>query len=125
MTASAERGSAVVEFVMVAALLLTLLAGLLQFGLALHVRNTAIAAAAEGARTAANADREPADGARVARALLDQALRPGYAREVTAQRRTIDGVELVEVQISAPLPVLGLIGPGDGLTVRAHALAEQ
>src|SRR5699024_8700584 len=45
-----ERGSAVVEFVLVSVLVVTLLLGVLQLTLALHVRNTVVDAAGEGAR---------------------------------------------------------------------------
>ena len=62
-----DRGSAVVEFTLVGVLLTVLFLALLQLGLALHVRNTLVASAAEGARYAANADRTPDEGAAVTR----------------------------------------------------------
>ena len=52
-------GSAVVDFTLVGVLLTFLFLALLQLGLALHVRNTLVASAAEGARYGANADRNP------------------------------------------------------------------
>ena len=57
-----EHGSAVAEFVMVAALLLFVAMGVFQLGLALYVRNTLISAASEGARYGARADAQPGDG---------------------------------------------------------------
>ncbi len=35
-----------------------------------------------------------------------------------------DGLELVEVTVSAPLPVLGLLGPSGTLTARGRAVLE-
>ena len=61
-----ETGSAVAEFVMVGALLTVLTLSVIQLGLALHIRNTVIDAAAEGARFGSLADNQLADG--VARA---------------------------------------------------------
>ena len=60
---SDEQGSAPAEFVLVSILLLTLVLGVLQVGAILLVRNTALDAAAEGARWAAIAGNSGADGA--------------------------------------------------------------
>ena len=57
-----QRGSAVVDFVLVLAVLVPLFLGILQVGLVLLVRNTLAAAASEGARYAAVQGRGPADG---------------------------------------------------------------
>ena len=48
-----DRGSAVVEFALVTPLLLLVALAVLQITLALHVRSTLTAAAAEGARAGA------------------------------------------------------------------------
>ncbi|MDQ2661335.1 MAG: pilus assembly protein, partial [Actinomycetota bacterium] len=48
-----ERGSAVAEFTLVGILLTVLALAVVQLALALHVRNTMLDAAAEGARYAA------------------------------------------------------------------------
>ena len=42
-----------------------------------------------------------------------------------AERTTVDGLDVVRVTVSAPLPVLGLLGPGGVLTVEGHALQED
>lgn len=47
-----ERGSSVVEFALVVSILLTLLIGIIEFGLVLHVRQGLQAASWEGARLA-------------------------------------------------------------------------
>ena len=119
-----DRGSAVVEFTLVGVLLTVLFLALLQLGLALHVRNTLVASAAEGARYAANADRTPDDGAAVARRLIRDSLDDSFADRVTSGFETVDGVPTVFVQVDATLPVVGLLGPPRGIRVRGHALEE-
>lgn len=99
-------------------------AGVLQLTLALHVRNTLVDCAAEGARYAALADRSPEDGAARTRALIGLSLATGFADDVTVVETTIDGLAVVEVRVTAPLPVAGLLGPAGTLTVTGHALEE-
>lgn len=122
--AERERGSAIVDFVLVGALTSLLFAAVLQLALVQHVRNTLVDCAAEGARYAALADRSEEDGAERTRALVTAALSADYAQDVTARRAEVDGLDVVEVRITAPLPVAGLLGPARGLTVVGHALAE-
>jgi hypothetical protein len=51
-----ERGSAVVDFLLVGVLVVVLLLAVLQVAVYVHVRNVVVASAQEGARYAANAD---------------------------------------------------------------------
>ena len=122
--AADDTGSAVVEFALVSALLAVLFLAVLQVGVALYVRNTLVAAAAEGARYGADADRTPADGVQRTRELVAQSLSPSYAQDVTADYEVIGGLATVVVRVRAPLPLLGLVGPGGDLVVEGHALAE-
>ncbi|MFD3443914.1 TadE/TadG family type IV pilus assembly protein [Microbacteriaceae bacterium 4G12] len=119
-----ERGSAPAEFALVAGLLALLTLSVLQLALALHVRNTALDAAAEGARIAALADSGLAEGEQRTRDLLVTALSAGYARQVDAAYRDVEGTRTVEVTVVFPLPVLGLVGFERGLEVRGHAAVE-
>jgi Flp pilus assembly protein TadG len=119
-----ERGSAVAEFVLVAALVLALFLGVVQVALAMHVRALVIDAAAEGARVAARADRDLADGAQRTRDLLTASLSASYARDIEVRSTTLDGLPVVEVTVQAPLPVVGILGPSGVLTARGHALEE-
>ena len=119
-----ERGSAPAEFVMVAALLTVLTLSVLQLGLALHVRNTVLDAAAEGARYGALADNTLADGASRTRDLITTAIGAGYARDVTAASQRYREHPAVSVTVRAPLPLLGLIGLDGGLEVTGHAAKE-
>jgi len=119
-----DSGSAVVDFTLVGILLTFLFLALLQLGLALHVRNTLVASAAEGARWGANADRSPADGAAVPRQLIRDALADSFADDVTSGTETVDGVVTVVVRVNARLPVFGLLGPPRAISVRGHAMQE-
>lgn len=126
LRADRERGSAIAEFVMVAALLLFVALGVFQVGLALYVRNTLISAASEGARYAARADADPADGVSRTQSLITSSLSARYAQKVEVAERTMpDGVRVVEITVEAPLPVVGPLGPSEALTVRGRAFSEE
>lgn len=113
-----------VDFVLVGALLTVVFVALVQLAVVLHVRNTLIDCATEGARYAALADRNPADGAFRTRELISAALSEGYAQDVSAEEVTYDGMSTVEIRVTAPLPVAGLLGVGRIVSVRGHALEE-
>ena len=121
----AERGSAIVEFVLVAILLTGLLLGLVQLGIDLHVRNVLVASAAEGARYGANADRTPEDGAEYARRLIATALSARYAEgTVSADVEDAGGVAVVVVSVRTSLPLIFGWGRTASLDVRGRALRE-
>lgn len=119
-----DRGSAVVEFALVTPLLLLVALAVLQVTLALHVRSTLTAAAAEGARAGALAG----SGLGVAEArtkdVLSTALGGDAAQRIVASRTRIDGVAAVRVRVTARLPLLGTLGP-TALTVEGHAIEER
>lgn len=120
-----ERGSAVADFVMVSGLVALLFLAVFQVGLALHIRNTLIACAAEGARLGARADAVPEDGAARARALIGDSLSPRFARGVTADVVGTGGVRVVVVEVLAPLPVIGPLGPEGRMRVVGRAFLES
>lgn len=101
-----------------------LFASVLQLALVQHVRNTCVDAAAEGARYAAQVGRTPGDGARRTVELLRASLAAPYAQDVSARRVEDAGLALVEVTVRAPLPLVGLLGPGGVLEVDGHAPVE-
>ena len=119
-----ERGSAVVDFVLVGALVTVLLAGVLQLALTLHVRATLIDCAAEGARHGALAGSSPAVGVQRTRELIDSALSPTYSDDVTATVSDLGGAPVLVVSVRAPLPVIGLLGPSGAFEVSGRALME-
>ena len=119
-----DRGSAVVDFVLVAALLTIVFVAVVQLAVVLHVRNTLVDCASEGARFGALADRTPADGAARTRELIGMSLSPRYAADVSATTMTLDGLAVVQVRVRSPLPVIGLLGPGRGLDLTGHGVQE-
>lgn len=121
-----DSGSAVVEFVGVLGLLLALFMVIFQIGLVLHIRNVMTAAAAEGARYAANADRSDADGEQRAR----DAIRAGLSARLASQMTITSGQDLsdpgvVEVTIKGPAPLLVPVLTPFVITVHGHALGES
>jgi Flp pilus assembly protein TadG len=120
-----ERGSSVVEFVLVTVILVPLVLGVLDLCLGLYARNTVAAAASEGARYAAVLGRTPDDGAVRTRAELDGLLADRLARTITSHAAVLDGARAVEVDARVVVPALGLWGPGVAFTVSGHAIAES
>jgi Flp pilus assembly protein TadG len=119
-----DEGSAIVEFVLVLVLVLVLTLAVAQLALALYVRNTLVAAAAEGARFAAAENEDPSDGAQYTVALIRQTLPVSYAGHVTAGYEAVGGVPTVVVEVDTTLPVFGWLGPSGTLVVRGHAVEE-
>lgn len=122
--AADERGSAVAEFTLVGVLLTVLALAVVQLALALHVRNTLLDAAAEGARFAALAGSSPADGMSRTRDLISAAISPDYATDVSVGTSSIGGVPAIEVTVRTTMPVIGLLGVERGLEVSGHAAIE-
>ncbi|NYJ00336.1 Flp pilus assembly protein TadG [Nocardioides thalensis] len=119
-----QRGSAVVDFVLVMVVLVPLVLGIIQVGLVMHVRATLAAAASEGARLAATVDRGPGDGVALTRSQIDAALAGTYAQHVSARPITIDGQPGIAITVRAEVPALGLGGPGVALSVTGRAVEE-
>lgn len=119
-----DDGSAVVEFALVGALLVVLALGVVQLALALHVRNTVADAAAEGARYAALADVPARAGAERAEELIATALGGSYPASASASETSGFGYPAVRVEVRAPLPVIGLLGPAGVIEVEGHAARE-
>ena len=124
MTRRGQRGSAVVDCVLVLAVLIPVFLGILQVALVLFVRNTLASAASEGARLAATSDRGPADGETLARDQIDGAVSGRFARDISVRQVMVDGAPGIEVTIRASVPALGLGGPSVDLEVSGHAVEE-
>lgn len=119
-----QRGSALIDLTFAILVLVPLVLGLIQLALVLHVRATLAAAASEGARLAATADREPGDGLALTRRQIDGALAARFADDVDVRRVEVQGAPGVEVVVHASVPALGLGGPAVELTVRGRAVEE-
>jgi Flp pilus assembly protein TadG len=121
-----ESGSAVVEFVGVTALLLLLFLVIFQLGVVLHIRNVMAAAAAEGARYAANADRSEADGEQRAREAITTGLSAELAdKMVVTARPSAEDPGVVEVTITGPAPLFVPKLSPFRIPVHGHALEES
>lgn len=120
-----DRGSAVVDFVLVLIVLVPFVLGVIQVALVLHVRNTLAAAAAEGARYAATDDRGPAEGEAVTREQVSDAVAGRFADDITVTRSSVGGQPTVVVTVRATVPALGLGGPGVSFEVSGSAVEEQ
>lgn len=119
-----EHGSAVADFALVSALVAVLFVAGFQLGLLLHIRNTLVSCAAEGARLGARANADPQDGAARARELITASLSDRYAQQVSAHVVDAGGVQAVAVEVVAPLPVIGPLGPDGRLRVTGRAFLE-
>ena len=123
-----DDGSAVVDFVLVSVLLVTLFLMVFQVGVVLHVRNVLVASAAEGARYAANADRSPEEGADRAKQVIADALGQRVAGSMTCVPvggEDVAGQVVVDVQCSGPMPIVFLPVGAFSLTVHGHAIEES
>jgi Flp pilus assembly protein TadG len=120
-----DAGSSPVEFVLVGSLLTVLTLGVLQFGLAVYVRNVVHDAAVEGAYHAALADTSLADGAQRTRDIVSRTVGAAYAADVTIRETTTLGHAAVEVRVAAALPLVGLLGAPRTMEVTANAPVES
>ena len=118
-----ERGNATVGFALVTPMLLAVALAVLQLALILHVRATVAAAAAEGARAAAQSGADATAGMRRTRAVLEGNMAAEAVESIDVQRELHDGVLVVRVQVRTRLPLLGMLGP-TSMQVDGHALQE-
>jgi Flp pilus assembly protein TadG len=106
---SGERGSAVVDFVLVSILIVMLLLAVLQVAIYVHVRNVVTASAQAGARYAANADVDSAAGAARTLEIVGDATSSQTANGLTctsAEEVDETGLTLVVVDCSGSMPAL-------------------
>lgn len=104
-----ERGSAVVDFVLVSVLVVGLLLAVLQVAVYVHVRNVVVASAQEGARYAANADVPAEAGADRTLEVVGQATsaRTAAGLSCTSQQEVDEtGLTLVVVRCTGAVPSL-------------------
>ena len=123
-----ERGSAVVDFVLVSLLIVALLLAVLQVAVYVHVRNVVTASAQEGARFAANADVDSAAGAVRTVAVVARATSVRTAQGLacaSGEERDGSGVTLVVVRCSGAVPsLLAALGDVLPLEVTGRAMKE-
>ena len=97
-----ESGSAVVDFVMVGALVIVVFVALLQVALGVYARNVLTDAAGDGARRAALVGGTEAEARQRVQVLTDAALRRGYVDTVTVARARPRAALGAEFRFTAP-----------------------
>lgn len=110
---------------MVGALVVVLVLGLVQLAFALWVRTALVDAAGEGARFAALHDGDLDSGAERAAAVAAMSLGAGYLESVELRLEPAAGYDVVVAELTAPVPVIGLLGPSGTLTVTGRAVQER
>jgi Flp pilus assembly protein TadG len=120
-----ERGSAVVDFVLVSVLILALLLAVLQVAVYVHVRNVVVASAQEGARYAADADVSSDVGAARTVQMVAQATSERTAQGLactSGEEPDPSGLTLVVVRCTGSVPTL-FAALGDLLPLHATGRA--
>ena len=117
---AAERGSAVVEFVLVSVVALALAMGVTQLGLFLWERNALMGSVSEGARVAATEGRGVADGRQVATELLRRSAGTRVASAVPIQGSQAGGLVVLRAEGTLPSFVPGVPGLPVHLTAQMH-----
>jgi len=106
---------------MVAVLIVLIALLIVQAALLVHTRNTLVDAAVQGAHHASLIGSSPQDGAERAERLIEERFRGGLDADATATQGP-DGV--IRVEVSATLPLVGLLGPAGAMNVQGRALDE-
>ncbi|MCM0620512.1 TadE/TadG family type IV pilus assembly protein [Nocardioides bruguierae] len=119
-----QRGSAVVDFVLVLAVVLPLVLGILQLALTLFVRNTLASAASDGARYGAVVGRGPEDARARTVSQASSVVSGRFADDVSADVVSVDGAPTVVVTVRAEVPALGIGGPAVAFEVSGSAVQE-
>ena len=119
-----DRGSAVAEFVLVAALLSLVFAGVLQVCLTIHVRNTVTDAAVAGARVLAMGDGNADDAREVTRTLIVSSLGERFAGPIDVGFDSVRGDDVAVVEVTTAVPVVGMWGPTGVMTRQGRAFVE-
>ena len=123
-----ERGSAVVDFVLVGVLVVALLLAVLQVAVYVHVRNVVTASAQEGARYAANADVDAALGSARTVQIVGRATSVRTAEGLScssAEEADATGLTVVVVRCSGSVPTLfAALGDVLPLEVTGRAVKE-
>jgi Flp pilus assembly protein TadG len=120
---TAERGAAVVEFVLVSVVAVVLAMALAQLGLFLWERNVLMGSLSEGARVAATEGRSVADGRRVAIELLRRSAGGRVARAVPIEGEARGGLVVLRAEGTLPSFVPGV--PGLPVRMTAHMHEEE
>lgn len=117
-----ERGEAVAGFALTAGLTTLVFLIVMQFGYLLYTKAVIIDAAGQGARVAARHQGTMAQGIARTNALLDSVA--GTPR-VVATRHEDGAAQIIQISVSAQLPLLGPYGIPGLLNAKGNALVEE
>lgn len=112
------------EFVLTSTIAVFTVLAILQLAFALHVRNVLTASAVEGARHGAREGALPSAGSQRARELAGAGWSGAGVARVDQTTELAGCREVVVVEVTADLPLLGPWGPVDALSVRGRAMTE-
>lgn len=115
-----ERGSAVVEFAMVAPLAIVVALAVAQAALFLYERNVVMGSLSEGARVAASTGRSVSDGQLAAGKLLRESLGARVAGAVVVRGAVENGLAVLRSDATLPSFVPGLPGLRIHMTASMH-----
>ncbi len=121
-----DSGAAIVEYTLVATLLIFVFLGIAQVALVLHARNVLVADAAEGARAAAVRGAGLDDGEQVCADSIRHSLSSAAAAGSPCSAALDDehGAQLVDMRAQVTLPLTFVPLGKIHLDVRARALRE-
>ena len=120
---ASEEGSEVVSTVLVQGLVVLVILLLVQLAFASHVRTMSVSAASEGARRGGLLGGNEDEARARTGELLDSLVGAAKDREITVDRQSDAGVDVLTVTVRTRLPLDGGLGPR-WLTVRGRALVE-
>lgn len=119
-----EEGSAVLDFVLVAAPLLLVWVSVIGVLISSYALMTLRDTAIEGSRYAALADQSTISGCERATYLISKSFISGLKFNVSCQAMDQDGFTYEQVTVAAQLPVIGLLSSKAWLTAKARAVHE-
>ncbi len=119
-----DRGSAVVDFILVAAPAALVVLSVVALLITGFGRSLLLDAAIEGARFAAMADQDSDSGCVRAIRQLRQTFGLGWATTAECNQLQINGLVTEVVEVGLSTPMLGLLPASVTLTERAHAQRE-
>ena len=119
-----DGGSAPVEFVLVSTMLVAVTLSVLQIAFVAHIRSIAIDSAIAGAAHAALADTTDADGVLRTEELIGRGISRGLVRGVTVHSARVGDRDVVVVNASLAIPVIGPWLPVANVDVAGRAFRE-
>ena len=120
---ASEEGSEVVSTVLVQGLVVLVILLLVQIAFASHVRTMSVSAASEGARRGGLLGGDEEEAAARTGELLDSLVGAAKDREISVDRESDAGGDILVVRVRTRLPLVGGFGPR-WLTVHGRALVE-